>query len=115
MGELVHVDCGERIELVRSGLGERDPHDALIVWVDGALDQPSVDGAVDQSDRAVVTQDEVAGDLADGRACRVGVTLDRQHELVFGGGQSGRSSLVFLQRRKRRKRVRSSSRCSKSD
>jgi hypothetical protein len=40
-------------------------------------------GAVDETDRAVVTEEQVFGDVTDRRAARVGVAPDRQQELVL--------------------------------
>ena len=53
-----------------------------------ARDQSSLLGAIDQSDRTVVTQDEVAGDIADGRSARVAVTADGEQQLVLGGREA---------------------------
>ena len=58
--------------------GEGYAHDALAVLVGIALDQSVGDGTIDQPDGAVVAQDEVVSDLADGRPGRVRMSPDRE-------------------------------------
>jgi hypothetical protein len=61
----------------------------------GCVDQSVPGGAVDQADRAVVAQDQVAGEIADRGAGRIGMALDRQQQLVPGRGQPGRPGLLL--------------------
>jgi hypothetical protein len=63
---------------LRAELSQLQAHDTTILVVASTPDEASDVGAVDQADRAVVTQQQVVGDLADGRASRVAVATDGQ-------------------------------------
>ena len=76
------------LEATGAGLGQAHAYRAVAVGVRKALDQSSRRGAIDQPDRAVRTQNEVAGDLADLRSPRVGVAPDGEEELVLGRGEA---------------------------
>jgi hypothetical protein len=69
--------------------GEAEPDRPRVVGVLAALDQARRHRTVDQLDRAVVADQQVAGDVADGRARRVAVATDREQELVLRRGQPG--------------------------
>ena len=88
VGELVEVLLAEGLELARTLVGEAQTHDAEVVVILAARDQPSLLGAIDQPDRTVVTEDEVAGDIPDGRSARVVMTADGEQQLVLGGGEA---------------------------
>jgi hypothetical protein len=64
------------------------------VLVDPALQQPGGLRPVDQLHRAVVAQQQVPGDLADGGPARVGVAADRQQQLVLRGREAGGGGLL---------------------
>src|SRR5919197_5678524 len=59
VGEFLEVSFGERVELGRPRLCERDAHDTLAGGVGVALDEPVADRAVDQADCTVVAKHEV--------------------------------------------------------
>ena len=88
VGQLVEVLLAERLELARALLGEAQAHDAEVVVVLAARDQPGLLGAIDEPDRAVMAQHEVAGDVADGRSARVVMTADGEQQLVLGRGEA---------------------------
>ena len=95
VGDLLQVGLGESVELRAPGRREGDPYDALARGVGTSLDEPILDRAVDQPHRAVVTQDEVVGDVADRRTGRIGMAPDREQQLVLGAGQAGRLGLLL--------------------
>ena len=86
--ELLEVLLAERLELPGALIGEAQAHDAEVVGVLAARDQPGLLGAVDEPDRAVVAQHEVAGDVADRRPARVAVAADGEQQLVLGGREA---------------------------
>jgi nucleotide-binding universal stress UspA family protein len=68
--------------------GEVEADDALVVAVRDALDQTGGDGPVDELDGAVVSQQQVAGDVTD-RRWRA-VTPDGEEQLVLRAGEPDR-------------------------
>ena len=100
----------QRSELRRALVGQVQPHDAEAVGVRPALDEAGGGRAVDQADRAVVAEQQAVGDIADGRPAGIRVAADGQQELVLRRRQPDASAWLSLQRRKRRRPVRSSSR-----
>ena len=74
---------------------EAQSHDTRVIPVDVTNDETGIDRAIDQPDRAVVTQHERIGDVADRRAVRVFGSPDREHELVLGGCHADRDRLLF--------------------
>lgn len=93
--DLLEVSLRERVEPGGAGRGQGDAHDAPARWVRVAADQPVRLGAIDQSDGAVMAHDEVLGDLADGGAGGIGVTPDRQQELVPGRREASSQRLLL--------------------
>lgn len=64
-GHFVEVQLGERFDAACAVLGERETTGAPVVRVASALDESRGFRAVDEPDRAVVLEQEVAGDRAD--------------------------------------------------
>lgn len=93
--ELLEVQRAERLEPARALVRESQADGAQVVRVRSARDEPGSLGAIDQPDGAVVAQQEMVGDVADGRAARVGVTADGEQQLVLRGRQPGRMGLPF--------------------
>ena len=62
----------------------------MIGWVLSAVDESGPLGPVDEADRAVMTEEKVRGHIADARPLRIGMTSDRQQQLVLGGCEAGR-------------------------
>ena len=77
---------GEVTELVLAEFGEHDPDDPAVLVIARPADEPGVFGPVDEFHRAVVAQQQVPGQLADGR--RRSVSLDRDEQLVLRGRQA---------------------------
>src|SRR5579859_486550 len=93
--QLVEVRGGQPVQRLLAGLGQPDPGDAAVVAVGPAVNQPGRRGAVDELDRAVRPQHEVAGQVADGRALLAAVALDREQKLMLGRGQADRAGLCL--------------------
>jgi hypothetical protein len=88
------VCVAELGEFVLAGLCQGQAHDAAVLRVvAAALNQPKLLGAVDELDRAVMSGAEVVGDFSDVGPVRSGVSLDREQELVLGGGEPHRGGL----------------------
>jgi hypothetical protein len=68
--------------------GEADPDEAAGVVIAPSLHQPGRLGAVDQLDGAVMTEQQVAGQVADGRAAPSAVAFDCQQQLMLGRSQA---------------------------
>jgi hypothetical protein len=79
----------EPFELLGAAGGEAQADDAVVLGVLGALEQPGGHGAVDEADGAVVSEQQVVGDVSDGRSGRVVMTSDGEQELMLGGRESG--------------------------
>ena len=83
-------------ELVQPGLavsGQPDPRHPAVLGVAAAFDQPGRCRPVHQFDRAVVTQQQVTGEITDGGLLAAGVALDRDQQLMLGGGETNRAGL----------------------
>ena len=81
------MERGEPPDLLRPTRGELQSDDPLVIAVRPAPDQPCGLGPVDQADCAVVSEQEVRGDVADRRPTRVGMTPHCEQELVLRGGE----------------------------
>jgi hypothetical protein len=95
VGEFLEVQLAERLQLARAPFGQVQADHALVVCVGAAGYQSGGLGAIDESDGAVVAQQQVVGDVADGRAARVCVAADGEQELMMRRGQAGRLGLPF--------------------
>lgn len=85
----------EGFELRGAAGREPETDDTMVLGVLGALEQPGRDGAVDQADGAVVPEEQVIGDVSDGRSGRVVMTSDREQELMLGGGEAGGAGVLL--------------------
>ena len=74
--QLLEMCCGERFEARRARAGETHPDDSVIVRIAPSDDESCARGAIDQTDDAVVAQEEVVGHFADRRAPLVTVAAD---------------------------------------
>ena len=91
--ELLDVQFAQVLEAFGPLGGQLEPDLALVGPVGPAAHEPGGDRAVDELDRAVVAQQQVAGDVADRRTGRVVVAADREQQLVLRGGQTGGDGL----------------------
>lgn len=78
MGELFEVKLAERLELGGSPRRELQPDHAVVRRILSTGDEPGAFGPIDEADRAVVAQKQVAGDVANGRPLWVRVTPNCQ-------------------------------------
>ena len=74
--------------------GQPQPDGALIVRIAHPLQHAELLSPVDQLDGRVVPDEQVVGDVVDGRAGRVGVTPHGQQQLVLARGQPVRGRLL---------------------
>lgn len=74
---------------------EVQPHDPVIVVVGSAPNEAGVFGAIGEADRAVMSQHQRLGHLADRRALRIPISTDRQQELMLGRSQPYRNGLFL--------------------
>ena len=93
--ELFEMEGRERLEALSTDFRELNANDSVVLGVPGARDQPSSVSTVDKADRAVVAQQEVVGHLADSGTAGVPMATDREEQLVLGGSQPGRLSLLL--------------------
>ena len=77
--ELLEVLLAERLQLLGTPIGEAQSHDAEVVGVLAARDQPGLLGAVDEPHRAVG---------ADRRPPRIAVPANGEQQLVLGGREA---------------------------
>src|SRR3954454_7613986 len=89
VAQLLEVLLAEGFELLGAAGGEPETDDAVVLGILGALEQLGGHGAVDESDGAVMAQEQVVGDVSDGRSGRVVMTSDGQQELMLGGSEAG--------------------------
>ena len=83
MVQLSEVRLGQGRHQAVAFRGEPDPDDPRVLRVGGAPDKAGRFRPVHQLDRAVVPQQQVAREVADGRRDVSGVSLDRDQELVL--------------------------------
>ena len=93
--QLLEVLFGERAEAALAERREGETDYTLVVGVDGARDETGGLGAVDELHRAVVTQEQMVGDVADGRAERVVVAADGEEQLVLRRREPGFACLAL--------------------
>lgn len=75
---------GQGVDPLVTQRGEGEAGEALVVGVASAFDEAEVLGPVDETNGAVVPDEEGPGDVGDGRAPAVGVAADGEQELVLG-------------------------------
>src|SRR5215831_12503348 len=97
-GQAVQLDQVSRSQFVQDSLapvGQPDPDEPAVAGVGGSLHKAGQLRAVDQLDRAVMPQQEVAREVSDGRRRAAGMALDRDQQLMLDMGQPGLSGLVL--------------------
>ena len=93
--ELFEMEGRQCFEPLGTGLCKTKPDDTMVLVISDPSDQTNGLCAIDETDRAVVTKEQVVGHLPDGRPPRVTVPAHGQHELMLGGCQTCGSSLLF--------------------
>ena len=76
-------------------IGEMQSDDTVICRIPQPLYQPRLFCPIDQTDDAVMAQEEIVGHFADRRTPWVGVTADGQEQLVLCRREPGGSSLLL--------------------
>lgn len=74
---------------------EPQPDNSMVFLVSNAADETCGICTVNETDRAVVTEQQIVGNLTDGRASWVVVTPDSQQELVMGRREPSGARLLF--------------------
>src|SRR5581483_3707222 len=74
-------------------VGQPESNEALIFVVSGPSHEPEFLGPADEADGAVMTNQQVVGNVGDRRAARIAVTSDGDEKLMLRGGQSDRRRL----------------------
>jgi hypothetical protein len=94
----VQLDQVSRSQVVEDSLapaGQPDPDEPAVAGVGGSLHQASRLRAIDQLDRAVMPQQQVAREVSDRRRLGAGMALDRDQELMLDMSQPGLASLIL--------------------
>ena len=73
--------------------GQPDSRHPAVLGVAPALHQPCRRRPVHQLDRAVMTQQQVTGEITDGGMLPTGVALDRYQQLMLGRSETNRTGL----------------------
>jgi hypothetical protein len=93
--EFVEMQRAQLPKSTRTERGQPQPHDTLIKVVDVTRDEPRLLGAIDETDRAVMTQQQRFRDVTDSGTTRVVVTAYRQEQLVLRGSEPGGLRLLL--------------------
>lgn len=97
-GQLAHLGQGGLGQLGHQPVafgGQFDPDDASVVGVRATPHEAGRLRAVHQPDDAVTLQQEVLGQLADGRRPVAGMALDRDQQLMLDVREADRAGPVF--------------------
>jgi hypothetical protein len=86
-GELLEMERGQATQSLGASSRQSQPDAAVIITVAPPADEPGALGAVHEPDGAVVPQQELLGDVTDGRPAPVRVAPDDQEQLMLGGRQ----------------------------
>ena len=93
LAEFFKVRCRQTDDERVALRSELHADDARVVWIGDAPDEPGRLGAVYQLDSTVMTQQEVTGQIADGRRSARRVALDRHEQLMLNMGEARLLSL----------------------
>ena len=94
MLELIEVRGGEGCDVSCAAAGQVQTHNSVVGRIHVACDQPRQLGTVDEPHHAVVTQQQVIGDIADGGGV-AGMPAYREQQLILGGRDAGGNGLLF--------------------
>jgi len=92
-GELLEMCVGQCDELLLAAGRQAQAHEPVVVAIGDTFDEPGAFGAVDQLDDAVMPEQEMCGDLADG--WRITVAADGEEQLVLRAGDADPVGLVL--------------------
>ena len=93
--ELLQVGLGQCFQPLAPRRGELQADDPVVLGVTHPPDQLGGHGPVDQPDGTVVAQQQVVGDLTDGRTAAIRVPPDGQQQLLLRRGQPGALGLLL--------------------
>jgi CIC family chloride channel protein len=89
------VPGAEPTQCPGAGLGEPQSDDPLVIRIPDPAHETGINGAVDQSDGAVVAHQQRVGDVTNGGTARVGVAPHREEQLVLRGRESFDAGLLL--------------------
>lgn len=89
------MESRQRLESLLTFLGEMQPHQAMILAISATDDQTGLVRSIDESDHAVMPEQEIVRHLADGRSARICVAAYGQEELMLGGGEPSGAGLLL--------------------
>jgi hypothetical protein len=93
--ELFEVERRKHFQSLGALNGEMQTHHPMVVVVSGPSDQTRRVGTVDETDGAVVQEEQVVSDLSNGRATRITVSSYRQEQLMLGRREPRGTSLAL--------------------
>ena len=94
-GELFEMQRREVFDLVSAACSQAEPDDAVIVAVTFAADETECLGTVCQTNGAVVSQEQLIGDVPNGWSAGVGMSPHDEEQLMLRGRESGGTGLFF--------------------
>lgn len=94
MLQLIEVRAGERCDVSCATAGQLQPDNSVVGRIHVACDQPRQLGTVDEAHHAVVAQQQVIGDIADGGGAP-GMPAYREEQLILRGRDAGGNGLLF--------------------
>jgi hypothetical protein len=95
LGQLFEVASAELSEPAAAEWRQSEPHDPVVVVVGSALDEAGGFGPVDQTDCAVVPNQERLGNVSDGRLARTRTSSNCEQKLMLHGGETRRGGLFL--------------------
>ena len=93
--ELFEVERRKHFQSLGALFGQMQTHHPMVVVVSGPSDQTRRVGTVDETDGAVVQEEQVVSDLSNGRATRITVSPYRQEQLMLGRREARGTSLAL--------------------
>ena len=94
-GELFEVQSREALDLVPAACGQEEPDDAVIVPVTFPADETERLGTVCQTHGAVVSQEQLVGDVPNGWSAGVGMSSHDEEQLMLSRRESDVPGLLL--------------------
>jgi hypothetical protein len=85
----------EPVDLERPPAGQLQMDEAMIVGIALTADQPSPLCSIHETDGAVMSQEQMVGDVSDRRPAGIRVRPHDQKQLMLGSGQSDSAGLLL--------------------